>query len=109
MPPSSVLIPSVTTIVLTPTLTTRKAFTVPIATAAITATIAAGHTPQPWFTTRTGRIVAENPKTAGTDRSTNSPTMMVHSSAIVMNTSGCWELKIVWKVVARKNDSEPEY
>src|SRR6516225_8699259 len=103
MPKRNVLIPSVTTLVLTPTFTTRKAFTTPIATAASTATTAAGHTPHPWFTTSTGRIVAENPNTAGTDRSTNSPTQMVHSSAMVMNTRGCWEPKIVWNVVTCQN------
>ena len=66
----------------------------------MTATIDAGHTFQPWLTTSTGRIVAPKPKTAGTDRSTNSPTTIVHISAIVMKTSGCCEPKIVWKVPA---------
>ncbi len=102
-PSSNVLMPSVTTMVFTRTLTTRKPCSAPIATVAATATIPASHTFHPWFTTRTGRIVAANPKTAGTDKSTNSPTMIVHISAAVMNTSGCWELKIVWKVDVVRN------
>ncbi len=88
-PSISVDMPSVTTIVLTPIFTTRNPLSTPTSTQPITATIAADHTPQPWLTTSTGRIVAPKPKTAGTDRSTNSPTTIVHISAIVMKTSGC--------------------
>src|SRR5260370_24395359 len=96
-PSSNVLMPSVTTMVFTRTLTTRKPCSAPIATVAATATIPASHTFHPWFTTRTGRIVAANPKTAGTDKSTNSPTVNVHISAAAMNTSGGWGVKDVWK------------
>ncbi len=103
MPSSSVLMPSVTTIVFTPATTTSTPLTTPTSSAASTATTDAGHTPQWWLTTSTGRIVADVPNTAGTDRSTNSPTLIVHSRAMAMNTSGCCELKMVWNVGTRKN------
>ena len=79
--------PSVTTMVFTPSTTTSTALTAPHATAARTATIAAGTIPQWWLVTSTGQTVAANPNTDGTDRSTNSPTMIVHSSAMAMKTS----------------------
>lgn len=61
MPSRNVLIPRVTTMVLTPATTTSRPLTAPTARAATTATIDAGSTPQWWLTTSTGRIVAENP------------------------------------------------
>src|SRR2546425_2003916 len=94
MPVSRVPMPSVTTMVFTRATTTSRPLTNPQASAPRTATIAAAHTGQWWLVTSTGRIVAAKPNTDGTDRSTNSPTMIVHSSAMVMNTSAYWPLKI---------------
>ena len=53
---------------------------------------------QPCVPTSTGMTVAAKPKTDGTDRSTNSPMVIVHSRAMVMKTSGSCALKIAWKV-----------
>src|SRR6266487_6242661 len=94
MPVSRVPMPSVTTMVFTRATTTSRPLTTPQASAPRTATTAPAHTGQWWLVTSTGRIVAAKPNTEGTDRSTNSPTMIVHSSAMVMNTSAYWPLKI---------------
>ena len=72
---------------------------------AATAATEAAQTFQPWSTTSTGSSVAENPSTEATDRSTNSPTQIVHSSAAVRNTSASWLPKIVWKVPVVRNVS----
>ena len=95
MPSKNVPIPSVTTIVLTPSLTTRNPFTSPTSAHAMTAAMAATHTFQWCVTVSTVTRMAPSPKFDATDKSTNSPTMMVHSRAADKNTSACWLPKMV--------------
>ena len=52
----------------------------------------------------TGKTVAANPKTDGTDKSTNSPTTIMTSSAIDMKTSRC-PVKMGWNVARLKKRS----
>src|ERR1700754_3725964 len=103
MPSSRVLMPSVTTIVLTPGPPITQPLTAPASRLSRTATTLAAHTFQWWLTTSTGTTIAARPRLEATDRSTNSPTHTVHSSAAVRNTSTCWELKMVWNVLVVRN------
>src|SRR5579864_4562358 len=103
----SVDIPSVTTIVLTPTYTISRPLIAPADTPTATATTDATATPQWSKTVRTGISVAHRPKIEATERSTNSPTITVHRKAMERKTKADCELKIVWKVplVSKFEDS----
>lgn len=82
--------PSVTTMVLTPTLTTSQPFTAPTAVDRTSEASTAAPTLHPWLTWRVVSMMAASPKLEATDMSTNSPTTIVQSRAAVRKTSAAW-------------------
>ena len=82
----------------TPTPTTRMPLIAPAEVPTATAMMDASVTFIPCSTLSTGTIVAQRPRMAATDRSTNSPTMIVQSRAIDRNTSAACDPKIVLNV-----------